>query len=224
MLVYYPPGLPTNVDKTSYPPSPLDTTEDTPPPIPPQQFSVDDILLLPKLSESYKLQQNCRDAPPPLPLKTIQEDIAVPTLTSKTYNENTAVLPLPLRTKQKDDGPAPHHPKTDKKDASLPAPPMVNQKDTTLPPCPPKTIEDGTTITSHTPNESHEGTALAQHLTEQTTVRNLSKFVKGPGYPQIHYLQLENKINAKYSNIVYLIASPVVLDLLQLVGHYTDYL
>ena len=190
LLVYYPPGsLPTNVDKTPYPQSPLDTTtEATPPPIPPQQFSVDDILLLPKLSESYKLQQNGIDAPPPLPLKTIQEDIAAPTLIPKTYNENSTVLPLPLKTKQKVDGPSPHHPKTNKKAASLPAPPMVNQKDTTLPPCPPKAIEDGTTITSHTPNESHEGTALAQHLTEQTTVRSLSKSVKGAGYQKIQKL------------------------------------
>ena len=175
LLVYYPPGsLPTNVDKTSYPQSPLDTTEGTPPPIPPQQFSVDDILLLPKLSESYKLQQNGIDAPPPLPLKTIQEDVTASTLTPKTYNENTPVLPLPN--------------KTNKKAASLPAPPTVNQKDTTLLPCPPKANEDGTTIPSHTPNEIHEGTALAQHLTEQTTVRSLSKFVKEAGYPQIQNL------------------------------------
>ena len=99
-----------------------------PPPIPPQQFSVDAILLLPKLSESYNLQQNGRDAPLPLPLKTIQENITAPTLTPKTYNENTTVLPLPLKTKQEDDGPSPHHPKTNKKAASMPASPMVNQK------------------------------------------------------------------------------------------------
>ena len=151
----YPGPPPINVDKTSsYLQSPLGD-EDLPPPIPPQKFSGDDILLLPKLSESYKLQQDGRDAPPLLTPKTNQEDTTASPCTPKKYSEDTTVLPLPSKTKQNNGGPPPRHPKTSEKAASLPTPPLVNQKNTTLP--------------SH---PSNEGTALVQHPTELTTVRS----------------------------------------------------
>ena len=77
-----PPGTPSiNVDTTSLPHSLLDI----PPPIPPQQFSADDILLSPKLLESGEPQQSERDVPPPRPPKTHQEDAAPPPRPPKTH-------------------------------------------------------------------------------------------------------------------------------------------
>ena len=153
-LLFNPSATPSiNVDRTSLPHSPLDTEgsipppippkqfsdDDTlqyptlvenskdspPPPIPPQQFSADDTLLSPKLLESGVPQQCERDAPPPRPPKTNQED-AAPT-------------PRPPKTNQEDAALPPHPPKTNQEDAPPPRPPKTNQEDATPPPRPPKT-------------------------------------------------------------------------------------
>lgn len=80
--------LPSNVDSTSLPHTPLHS-EGSPPPIPPQQFSDDDSLHSPKLPESSEPQQSAMDAPPPRPQMTNQED-AVPPRSPKTHQQ-TAV-------------------------------------------------------------------------------------------------------------------------------------
>ena len=85
-----PPGTPSiSVDTTSLPNSPLES-EGSPPPIPTQEFSADDILLSPKLLESSEPQQSERDAPPPHPPKTNQEDAAPPPRPPKAH-QHTAV-------------------------------------------------------------------------------------------------------------------------------------
>ena len=208
LLVYYPPGsLPTNVDKTSPPWSPLDT-EEHPPPIPPQQFSHEDILLLPKLSESMELQEDGRDTPPPqppkiseedmalpplppkmneedmdlppLPPKMNEEDMALPPLPPKTDLEETTVPPLPPKTMKKDGVLPPHPSKTNK---TLPTPRTVNQEDATLSLYSPKAKQDDATLLSHPAKKNREGTALPQHPTKQTIVRShfrvQSKYVIG---------------------------------------------
>ena len=78
--------LPTNVDSTSLSQSLLDSEDSPPPPIPPQQFSDDDSLHSPKLPEP---QQSGRDATPPRPQMTNQED-TVPSRSPKTHQQ-TAV-------------------------------------------------------------------------------------------------------------------------------------
>ena len=86
-----PPGTPSiNVDTTSLPHSPLDSEGSPPPPIPPQQFPADDILLSPKLFESSEPHQSERDAPLPRPPKANQEDAAPPPRPPKTH-QHTAV-------------------------------------------------------------------------------------------------------------------------------------
>ena len=81
--------LPTNVDSTSLPHSPLDPEGSPPPAVPPQNFSADDTLHSPKLPESSEPQQSERDATPPRPKMTNQED-AVPPRFPKTHQQ-TAV-------------------------------------------------------------------------------------------------------------------------------------
>ena len=118
--IIIPPGTSSiNVDATSLPHSPLETegsptppippkqflADDTlpslklvesgedsplPPPIPPQQFTADDIMLSPKLLESSEPQQSERDAPPPRPPKSNQEDAAPPPRPPKAH-QYTAV-------------------------------------------------------------------------------------------------------------------------------------
>ena len=88
--VVIPPGTPSiSVDRTPLPHSPIEY-ENIPPPIPPQQFSADDIMLSPKLLESSEPQQSERDAPPPRPPKTNQEDAAPPPRPPKAH-QHTAV-------------------------------------------------------------------------------------------------------------------------------------
>ena len=90
LLLSLDPGTPSiNVDTPALPNSPLES-EDIPPPIPIQQFSADDILLSPKLLESSEPQQSERDALPPRPPKTNQEDAAPPPRPPKTH-QHTAV-------------------------------------------------------------------------------------------------------------------------------------
>ena len=96
--IVIPPGTPSiNVDMTPLPHSPLES-EDTPPPIPPQQFSADDILLSPKLLETSEPQQSERDAPPPRPPKANHEDAAAPPRPPKTHQEDAAPPPRPPKT------------------------------------------------------------------------------------------------------------------------------
>ena len=147
-----PPGSsPINVDKISPPQSPIDT-EELPPPIPPQQFSDEDILLLPKLSENVELQQDGRNTTPPFPPK---QDATIPQPSPKVNKEDTTVPPLP--------------PKTNKKEGDLQPPsPEVNQEDTTVPPLPPKTNEEDSTLASCS------STANQEHMTlYTTTVRSI---------------------------------------------------
>ena len=66
-----------NVDTTLPPQCALDA-EDGPPPIPPKQFSDDDILLLCKLPEGMGYHESERDAPPPCPPRSNQENSTVP--------------------------------------------------------------------------------------------------------------------------------------------------
>ena len=107
MSISLPGSLTIQLDEISSSQSPLGT-EDLPPPIPQQQFSDEDILFLPKMIE---LQQDSKNAPPPLP--------------PKTYKDGTKVPPRP--------------PKTDKKESVLlPALPKANQEGATVPPLPPK--------------------------------------------------------------------------------------
>ena len=89
--VIIPPGTPfISMDTTSLPNSPLESEDTPPPPIPPQLFSPDDILLSPKLLESSEPQHSERDVPPPRPPKTNQEDAALPPRPPKTH-QHTAV-------------------------------------------------------------------------------------------------------------------------------------
>lgn len=183
LLIYYPLGsLPTNVDKTSYPQSPLDT-EDFPPPIPPQKFSDEDILLLPKLPESMELRQDGRNNPPSLPPKTNQKESNVPPLTPKINEDNKALPPLPPKSNleettvppllpktKKDDIPPPHSSKTNNKAATTP--PVVKQEDASLTLHSPKAKQDDATLSSHPTKKNQAGTALPLHPTEQTTVRS----------------------------------------------------
>ena len=89
--IYYgisPPGsLPTIVDTTSNSQIPLGT----PPPIPPQQFLNEDILLFPQLTENVEIQQDGRDVPPPLPTKPSLKNNTAPPLTSKANQEDTTL-------------------------------------------------------------------------------------------------------------------------------------
>ena len=88
--VVIPPGTPSiKVDTTSLPHSPIEY-ENIPPPIPPQQFPPDDPALSPKLLESRESQQSERDAPPPRPPKSNQEDAAPPPRPPKAH-QHTAV-------------------------------------------------------------------------------------------------------------------------------------
>ena len=107
MSISLPGSLPIQLDELSLPQSPLGT-KDLPPPIP---FLEEDILVLPKLSEMVELQQDGKNAPPPLP--------------PKTYKDGTKVPPRP--------------PKTNKTEGLLlPALPKANQENATVPPLPPK--------------------------------------------------------------------------------------
>ena len=99
--VVIPPGTPsTKVDMTSLLHTPLESEGSHPPPIPPQQFLADDILLSPKLLESSEPHQSERDAPPPCPPKTHQVDAAPPPRPPKTYQEDAAPPPRPPKTHQ----------------------------------------------------------------------------------------------------------------------------
>ena len=85
-----PDTVSSNVDTTSLPHTPLDTEDSPPPAIPPQHFSADDILQLPKVPGSSEPQQSERDVAPPRPPKTNQEDSAPPPRPPKTHQQ-TAV-------------------------------------------------------------------------------------------------------------------------------------
>ena len=109
--VIIPPGTPSiNVDMTSLPHSPFESEGSPPPPIPPQQFSVDYTLHSLKLLESGEPQQNERDAPPPH--RTNQEDAAPPPRPPKTNQEDAVPPPRPPKTNQEDAAPPPRPPKT----------------------------------------------------------------------------------------------------------------
>ena len=83
---------------TSLPNTPLESEGSLPPPIPPQQFSADDPALSPKLLETSELHQSERDAPPPRPPKTNQEDAAPPPRPPKTHQEDAVPPPRPPKT------------------------------------------------------------------------------------------------------------------------------
>ena len=107
MSISLPGSLTIQLDELSPSKSALGT-EDLPPPIPQQHFLVEDILFLPKMVE---VQQDGKNAPPPLPSKTCKDGTKVP----------------------------PHPPKTNKKEGLLlPALPKANQEGATVPPLPPK--------------------------------------------------------------------------------------
>ena len=82
-IITAPGTFSSNVDVASLPQHPIG--EDSPPPIPPQHFSADDILQLPNMLENREPQESQRDAPPPCPPRTNQEDAAPPPLPPKTH-------------------------------------------------------------------------------------------------------------------------------------------
>ena len=97
--VIIPLGTPSiNVDTTSLPHSPFESEGSPPPPIPPQQFSVNYTLHSLKLLESGEPQRSERDAPPPR--RTNQEDAAPPPRPPKTNQEDAAPPPRPPKTHQ----------------------------------------------------------------------------------------------------------------------------
>jgi len=141
-------SLPIQLDEMSPPQSPLGT-KDLPPPIPQQQFSNQDILFLPKMSDIVELQQDGKNAPPPLPPKTYKDGTKVPPRPPKTNKKEGLLLPAPSKQNQEDATVPPLSPKAKQSDAVLPPhSSKTSEEDTTLVPCSSKTNWEHTTLSA----------------------------------------------------------------------------
>ena len=101
-----------------------------------QQFLDEDILFLPKMSDIVELQQDGKNAPPPLPPKTYKDGTKVPPRPPKTNKKEGLLLPAPSKANQEDATVPPLPPKAKQREAVLPPhPSKTSQQDIALVPC-----------------------------------------------------------------------------------------